>query len=65
MSKISVRMIKGEDFEGELPDDATVYIHNTVTEATVDLQVGIATKLQRGKAIPSQLALPETTLTLP
>jgi len=50
MSKISVRMIKGEDFEGELPDDATVYINNTVTEATVDLQVGIATKLQRGKS---------------
>lgn len=37
MSKISINLIKGEDFEGELPSTATVYIHNTVTTATVDL----------------------------
>lgn len=48
MSKITVRLIKGEDFEGELPDDATVYIHNTVTQATIDLNAGVATKLNKG-----------------
>lgn len=49
MSKISINLIKGEDFEGELPDKATVYIHNTVTSATIDLSVGVATKAVRGE----------------
>ncbi len=49
MSKISIRLIKGEDFEGELPDKATVYIHNTVTSATIDLAAGVATKAARGE----------------
>ena len=48
MSKISIRLIKGEDYEGEIPETATVYIHNTVTEATVDLAAGVATKAVRG-----------------
>lgn len=49
MSKLTVRLIKGEDFEGELPETAEVYIHNTVTKATVDLVAGIATKNVRGE----------------
>ncbi len=44
MSKISVRLVKGEDFDGEIPEDATVYIHNTVTRAGIDLSAGVATK---------------------
>lgn len=45
MSKLSVRLVKGEDYEGdELPEDAEVYIHNTVPEATIDLSAGIVTK---------------------
>ncbi len=44
MSKISVRLIKGDDFDGEIPDNATVYIHNTVTRAGIDLAAGVATK---------------------
>lgn len=44
MSKITIRIIKGEDYEGEIPDDATVLIHNTVTNATIDLEAGVATK---------------------
>ena len=48
MSKLSIRLIKGEDFEGELPTTATVYIHNTVTSATVDLNAGVVTKALRG-----------------
>lgn len=47
MSKLTIRVIKGEDFEGVLPDDATVYIHNTVTDATIDLNAGVATKLPK------------------
>ena len=48
LSKLQVRLIKGEDFEGELPDDAEVYIHHTVPSATIDLSVGIATKYAYG-----------------
>lgn len=44
MSKMSIRLIKGEDFEGDLPEHATVYIHNTVTEANIDLAAGVVTK---------------------
>ncbi len=48
MSKITVRLIKGEDFEGEIPNDATVYIHNTVTESSIDLAAGVVTKTLHG-----------------
>ena len=48
MSKLTVRLIKGEDYEGEIPADATVYIHNTVTDATIDLAAGVATCDPRG-----------------
>ena len=49
MSKISINLIKGEDFDGEIPDKATVHIHNTVTTASIDLAAGIATKYVRGE----------------
>lgn len=44
MSKLLIRLVKGEDYEGELPDEAEVYIHNTIPSATIDLSVGIVTK---------------------
>lgn len=44
MSKLTIRLIKGEDFEGEMPINAIVYVHNTVPEATIDLQAGVATR---------------------
>ena len=50
MSKITIRLIKGEDFEGEIPENATVYIHNTVTEASIDMVAGVVTKALRGTA---------------
>ena len=34
--------------EGDLPEDAEVYIHNTVTSATADLSVGIVTRDSHG-----------------
>lgn len=49
MSKISINLIKGEDFDGEIPDKATVHIHNTVTTASIDLAAGIAAKYVRGE----------------
>lgn len=48
MSKLKIRLIKGEDFEGDMPTTATVYIHNTVPTATVDLQAGVATRYVKG-----------------
>ena len=44
MSRLQIRLVKGEDFEGEFPEEAEVYVHNTVPDATVDLSVGIVTK---------------------
>ena len=44
MSRLVVRLIPGEDYEGDIPEDARVYVHNTVPEATIDLSVGLATK---------------------
>ena len=48
MSKLLIRLIQGEDFEGEMPTTATVYVHNTVPEATIDLQAGVATRYVKG-----------------
>lgn len=48
MSKLKIRLIKGEDFEGDMPTTAIVYIHNTVPTATIDLQAGIATRYVKG-----------------
>lgn len=50
MSRIFIKLEKSDDYEGNLPDDATVYIHNTVTEATADLNVGVVTKKNRAIA---------------
>lgn len=44
MSRIMIKLVKGEDYEGELPADAEVYIHNTVPEATIDLSAGVVTR---------------------
>lgn len=48
MSKLKIRLIKGEDFEGDMPTTAKVYIHNTVPTATIDLQAGVATRYVKG-----------------
>lgn len=48
MSKVTIRLIKGEDYEGEIPETGTVMIHNTVPDATLDLQAGIVTKDPKG-----------------
>ncbi len=49
MSKVVVRLVKGDDYDGEIPTDATVYIHNTVTSSTIALEAGVATVNPYGK----------------
>lgn len=48
MSRLIVRLVKGEDYEGSLPDNAEVYIHNTITQSSVDLKSGIVTNSIKG-----------------
>lgn len=44
MSRFVVKLQKGEDYSGDLPSDAVVRIHNTVTAAEIDLASGIVSK---------------------
>ena len=50
MSRLLVRLVKGEEYEGDLPKDAEVYIHSTVTDATIDMNAGIATRAPHASA---------------
>lgn len=44
MCKVDVKLVKGQEYEGNLPEDIVVYIHNTVTDALVDLATGDVVK---------------------
>lgn len=44
MSKFVVKLVKGPDYEGELPDNSELYLHNTVPVAKLDLVNGVAVK---------------------
>lgn len=44
LSRMVVVLQKGEDYSGDLPDDAVVRIHNTVPVADIDLSAGTAIK---------------------
>lgn len=48
MTKMKIQIVKGTTFEGELPEDISVNIYNTVTTATIDLVKGSATKYAYG-----------------
>ena len=50
MSRLLIKLIKGEDYEGDLPAEAEVYVHNTVPSATIDLSVGVVTRHPHGTA---------------
>ncbi len=43
-SKLIVKLIKGEDYEGDLPTSASLYIHNVVPTATIDFTTGAVVK---------------------
>lgn len=44
MSKLVVRINKGEKFEGEIPDDIVAHVYNTVTDCMVDWAKGSVEK---------------------
>lgn len=44
MSRLVVNLVKGEDYEGVIPDDATVIVHGTVKDALVDIGTGDVVK---------------------
>lgn len=48
MAKCSVNLVKGEKFEGEIPDDATVHIYNTVTDYVLNIADGKLSKATFG-----------------
>ncbi len=50
LSRIVVNLVKGPDYDGDLPEDAVVIIHNTVPEATIDYASGVVTKHPFGTA---------------
>ena len=44
MSKLTVKIVVGEDYIGSLPEDATVQLHSTVTNVNIDLENGAVVK---------------------
>lgn len=40
LSKLTIRIIKGKNYHGELPTDAEVYVHNTNVRGDIDLASG-------------------------
>lgn len=43
-SKLVVRLVKGADYDGDLPSEADLYIHNVVHTATIDFTTGAVVK---------------------
>lgn len=48
MSKLVIKLIKGEDFSGNFSDDMEVFIHNTVPNARINLSNGAVVKDSEG-----------------
>ncbi len=48
MSKCVVNVVKGEKFEGELPNDISVHIYNTTTTAVLNIAGGSVEKYAFG-----------------
>lgn len=44
MSKLTVKIVAGEDYIGSLPEDATIHLHSTVTNVNIDLENGAVVK---------------------
>ena len=44
MSKLTVKLVAGEDYIGSLPEDATIHLHSTVTNVNIDLENGAVVK---------------------
>ncbi len=50
MSRLVVKLVKGSDFEGDIPDDVVVKLHSTVPDALIDLGSGAVVKDNYGTA---------------
>ena len=50
MSRLVVKLVKGPDFEGDIPDDVVVKLHSTVPDALIDLSSGSVVKDNYGTA---------------
>ena len=44
LSRIVVKLIPGEEYEGDIPENVDVVIHNTVPQGLIDLAYGVVTK---------------------
>lgn len=44
MSKLTVKIVAGDDYIGSLPEDATVHLHSTVTNVNIDIENGSVVK---------------------
>ena len=44
MSKLTVKIVAGDDYIGTLPEDATVHLHSTVTNVNIDMENGSVVK---------------------
>lgn len=44
LSRLVVNLVKGEDFEGEMPENVELRLHSTVAKAIVDLSNGVVLK---------------------
>ena len=51
-SKLVVKLVRGETFEGDFPDNTVVYLHSTVPTATMDFEKGIVSKDIYGEVTP-------------
>lgn len=49
LSKLVVKLQKGDDYEGDLPAVSELYIHNVVPDATIDFSTGSVTKATFGE----------------
>lgn len=43
-SKLVVKLVKGEEYDGDFPSEAELYIHNVVPTATIDFTTGSVVK---------------------
>lgn len=43
-SKLIVKLVKGDDYDGDFPSSASLYIHNVIPTATIDFTTGTVVK---------------------
>ena len=51
-SKLVIKLVKGETFEGEFLDNTVVYLHSTVPTASINFEKGIISKDIYGETAP-------------